>query len=196
VITIVDYDAGNLTSVRKAFRHLGMEVQVTSDPEIVARADRIVVPGVGNFRATETLHSSGLTSAIQTAIEGEARFFGICLGMQWLFEGSEERPGQPGLGIFPGHCIRFPGTVKCPHVGWNTVRQEAPSRLLAGLPQEFFVYYTHSYRALPVGGVVATTDYAGPFAAVVERDHLYGIQFHPEKSGAAGLRILENFLSC
>jgi imidazole glycerol-phosphate synthase subunit HisH len=196
VITIVDYDAGNLASVQKAFRYFGKEVQVTSDPEEVAGASTLVLPGVGNFRATGTLDSSGLTSAVRGAIQNGARFLGICLGMQWLFEGSEESPGQPGLGIFPGRCARFPGSVKCPHVGWNTVRQETPSRLLAGLPSDFFVYYTHSYRALPVSGVVATTEYAGPFAAVVELDHLYGIQFHPEKSGPAGLRILENFLSC
>ncbi len=196
MITIVDYEAGNLASVQKAFRYFGKEVQVTSDPETVARAATLVVPGVGNFRATGSLDSRGLTTAVREAIRLGARFLGICLGMQWLFEGSEESPGNPGLGIFSGRCVRFPGDVKCPHVGWNTVRQESPSRLLSGLPPEFFVYYTHSYRALPVYGVTATTNYAGPFAAVVEKDLVFGIQFHPEKSGSAGLRLLENFLSC
>jgi glutamine amidotransferase len=196
VITIVDYAAGNLASVRKAFQYCNVPVQVTADPHIVARSGRVVVPGVGNFLATRALEENGLAGAIRNAIQDGARFLGICLGMQWLFEGSEESPGQAGLGIFSGNCLRFPDGVKCPHVGWNTVRQTMPSRLLAGLPPDFFVYYTHSYRALPAAGTVATTDYAGQFAAVVEQDNLFGIQFHPEKSGAAGLRILENFLSC
>jgi len=198
VITIVDYRAGNLASVRKAFAHLGYEPQVTEDPEAVARAERIVLPGVGHFNATAQLERAGLRQAIAEAIARGVPFLGICVGMQWMFEGSEEAPEVSGLGVLPGCCSKFPATVKSPHVGWNSVKAEAASRLLAGLPPEFFVYYTHSYRAPLTEATVARSEYGGSFAAVVERDNLFGVQFHPEKSSEAGLRLLDNFgrLAC
>jgi imidazole glycerol-phosphate synthase subunit HisH len=196
VTTIIDYKAGNLASVQKAFAHLGCATEITSDPEAVARASRLVLPGVGNFSATSTLAESGVRRAIEEAIARCVPFLGICVGMQWLFAGSEEAPGVCGLGAFPGACSRFPAGVKSPHVGWNTVRCAAESRLLRGVGPEFFVYYTHSYRA-PVGeGAVGCTEYGGEFAAVVERGNIFGVQFHPEKSAAAGLRLLGNFLQC
>lgn len=194
MITIVNYRAGNLASVRKGFQHLGLPVEITSDPETVARARALVVPGVGNFQATAFLESTGLSQAIRSAVEAGAMMLGICLGMQWLFEGSDEAPALDGLAAFPGICRKFPPEVKSPHVGWNTVRQAAPSRLLAGLPEDFFVYYTHSYRAPAGHGTVGTTEYGGAFAAVVERENLFGAQFHPEKSGNAGLQMLRNFV--
>jgi glutamine amidotransferase len=196
VITIIDYKAGNLASVQKAFTHLGCVTEITSDPEVVARASRLVLPGVGNFSATSVLAESGMRDGIEQAIARGVPFLGICVGMQWLFEGSQEAPTVPGLGAFRGACARFPETVKAPHVGWNTVRRNATSHLLRGAEPEFFVYYTHSYRAPAGEGTAGCTDYGGEFAAVVERDNVFGVQFHPEKSGDAGLRLLENFVQC
>ena len=192
MITIIDYRAGNLASVRKAFTYLGCVTQITSDPDIVARAERLVLPGVGNFRATAHLEADGMRAAIAEAVRRGIPFLGICLGMQWLFEGSEEAPDVPGLGAFAGRCAKFPAGVKAPHVGWNEVRPCAPSRLFSR--HSAFVYYTHSYRA-PVGpGTVACTDYGGAFTAAVERGNIFGVQFHPEKSDVAGLALLRNFL--
>jgi glutamine amidotransferase len=196
VITIIDYKAGNLASVQKAFSHLGCVTEITGDPDEVARASRLVLPGVGNFSATSTLAESGVRGAIEAAISRGAPFLGICVGMQWLFAGSEEAPGTSGLGVFAGTCARFPTSVKAPHVGWNTVRCAAESRLMRGADPEFFVYYTHSYRAPTGEGTVGCTEYGGYFAAVVERENVFGVQFHPEKSGEAGLRLLRNFVLC
>ena len=196
MITIVDYKAGNLASVQKAFTHLGCVTEITSDPEVVRRASRVVLPGVGNFSATRALSESGVREAIEQAIARGVPFLGICVGMQWLFEGSEEAAGVIGLGAFGGACARFPPAVKAPHVGWNTVRRTADSRLLREMSPEFFVYYTHSYRAPAAEGTVGCTEYGGEFAAVVERDNVFGVQFHPEKSGEAGLCLLRNFLQC
>ena len=196
MITIIDYKAGNLASVQKAFTHLGCVSEITSDPDVVRRAARLVLPGVGNFSATEVLEQSGVRAAIQDAIRQGRPFLGICVGMQWLFEGSEEAASVQGLGAFAGYCARFPAIVKAPHVGWNTVRHTADSRLLRGVDPEFFVYYTHSYRAPAGEGTVGSTEYGGEFAAAVERDNIFGVQFHPEKSGAAGLQLLGNFLQC
>lgn len=196
MITIIDYKAGNLASVQKAFAHLGCVTEITSDPDVVGRASRLVLPGVGNFSATSVLAESGVRRAIEDAIGRGVPFLGICVGMQWLFAGSEEAPGVCGLGAFPGACARFPAAVKAPHVGWNTVRCAAESRLLRGVDSEFFVYYTHSYRAPAGDGTVGCTEYGGEFAAVVERDNIFGVQFHPEKSAEAGLRLLGNFVQC
>jgi imidazole glycerol-phosphate synthase subunit HisH len=196
VITIIDYKAGNLASVQKAFAHLGCLTEITGDPGVVTRASRLVLPGVGNFSATSTLRESGVRAAIEVAIGTGVPFMGICVGMQWLFAGSEEAPGTSGLGVFAGTCARFPTSVKAPHVGWNTVRCAAESRLLRGTDPEFFVYYTHSYRAPAGEGTVGCTEYGGRFAAVVERENVFGVQFHPEKSGEAGLRLLRNFVQC
>jgi len=193
VIAIVDYRAGNLTSVKKALDRVGAESFVTSDPEAIAGAEKIVLPGVGHFAATEVLATSGMSRAIADAIRREVPFLGICVGMQWLFESSQESPETRGLGLFPGQCEHFPLTVKSPHVGWNDLTRERPSLLLAGVPQSSFVYFTHTYRA-PVGpGSVAQCEYGGTFSAAVERGRVFGVQFHPEKSGEIGMAILRNF---
>ncbi|HEU5451448.1 MAG TPA: imidazole glycerol phosphate synthase subunit HisH [Terriglobales bacterium] len=193
MITVIDYGAGNLASVCKAFVHLGYVTEITSDPDIVARAQRLVLPGVGHFRATAALEARGLRDAVATAAARGVPFLGICVGMQWMFAGSDEAPDTPGLAALPGRCSRFAEGLKSPHVGWNTVRRFGGSPLLQGLADEFFVYYTHSYRANVGSATVAATDYGGPFAAVVERGNLFGVQFHPEKSASAGLRLLANF---
>ncbi len=193
MITIVDYRAGNLASVRKGFAHLGYETEITEDPAVVAKATRVVLPGVGHFSAVAQLERAGLKQAIAEVIARGVPFLGICVGMQWMFEGSTEAPEVAGLGVLPGCCAKFPATVKSPHVGWNSVKAGAPSRQLAGLPAEFFVYYTHSYRAPVTDATVACTEYGGSFAAVVERSNLFGVQGHPEKSSEAGLRMLDNF---
>jgi len=193
VIAIVDYRAGNLTSVKKALDRVGAESFVTSDPEAITGAERIVLPGVGHFSSTEVLSTSGMRAAIAEAIQREVPFLGICVGMQWLFESSEESPETRGLGLFPGQCEHFPLEVKSPHVGWNDLALNGESRILAGVAQKSFVYFTHTYRA-PVGpGSVARAEYGGSFSAAVERGRVFGVQFHPEKSGDVGLTILRNF---
>lgn len=193
MIAIVDYRAGNLVSVKKAVDRLGFPCAITSDPAVVERAEKVIVPGVGHFAATSTLTDTGLRKVIAGAIERGVPFFGICVGMQWMFDSSEEAPGACGLGVFPGQCTHFPPEVKAPHVGWNQLEVENGSSLLRGVASGAFVYFTHSYRAPLVAGTVARCDYGGPFSAAVERGHLFGAQFHPEKSGDVGLMILENF---
>ena len=193
MIAIVDYRAGNLVSVKKAVDHLGFSCVITSDPAVVGRADKVIVPGVGHFAATSALDETGLRTVITKAIERQTPFFGICVGLQWMFDSSEEAPGVSGLGVFSGQCAHFPSAVKAPHVGWNQLEIKDGSRLLRGVPSGAFVYFTHSYRAPLVAGTVACCDYGGAFSAAVERGHLFGVQFHPEKSGDAGLAILENF---
>jgi len=194
MIAIVDYRAGNLTSVKKAFDHIGAEPVVTSDPEVVARAKKIVLPGVGHFAATCVLSSSGLREAITQGIERGVPFLGICVGMQWMLASSAEAPDVRGLGIWPGQCERFPAEVKSPHVGWNQLQiNGGQSRLLRGVPSGSFVYFTHSYRVPLMAATAAETEYGGKFSAAVERGSLFGVQFHPEKSGPVGLKLLENF---
>jgi imidazole glycerol-phosphate synthase subunit HisH len=193
VIAIVDYRAGNLVSVKKAVDRLGFRCAITSDPAVVERAEKIIVPGVGHFAATSTLTDTGLRSVIAGAIERSVPFFGICVGMQWMFDASEESPGTRGLSVFSGCCTHFPPEVKAPHVGWNQLEVEGESRLLRGVPPGAFVYFTHSYRAPLVAETVACCDYGGAFSAAVECGQLFGVQFHPEKSGDTGLTILENF---
>jgi glutamine amidotransferase len=196
MITLIDYKAGNLTSVRKAFTHLGQETVVTDDPGQVRDAEALVLPGVGHFCTTERLATSGVRAAVLQAIERGTPFLGICVGMQWQFAGSTEAPETQGLALFEGTCKRFETTLKVPHVGWNQIRRTPEgehSRLLNGVPDDSFVYFTHSYRAPVVSGVSAVTTYGETFAACVERDNVFGVQFHPEKSGDTGLRILKNF---
>jgi glutamine amidotransferase len=192
-IAIVDYGAGNLTSVKKAFDWLGHPSVITSDPGIVAHAAKVIVPGVGHFGATAALDDTGLRQAIERVIQEGTPLLGICLGMQWLFASSLEAPDVRGLEIFSGECGHFPADVKSPHVGWNQLQRQGNSRILTNLPEASFVYFTHSYRVPLVEQTVATCEYGGAFSAVVERDHVFGVQFHPEKSGQAGLRLLENF---
>jgi glutamine amidotransferase len=193
MIAIVDYGAGNLTSVKKALDHMGYECAITSDPSQVARAEKIVLPGVGHFASTEALSRSGLRDAITDAIVRGVPFLGICVGMQWMFERSQESPETPGLGLFRGECERFPASVKSPHVGWNDLQIDSSSRLFRGVQPSSFVYFTHSFRAPVAETTVACCEYGGRFSAAIERDHLFGVQFHPEKSGDAGLKMLSNF---
>jgi len=194
VIAIVDYKAGNLASVKKAFDHLGAETMVTDQPEAVAQADKIVLPGVGHFAATKALDESGLRETIIERIEQKVPFLGICVGMQWMLASSEEAPDVHGLALWPGECSRFPFRVKSPHVGWNSLQiRNGSSRLLRGIADGTFVYFTHSYRVPLLSSTAAECEYGGGFSAAVEQDNLFGVQFHPEKSGSAGLQILENF---
>src|ERR1041385_5623109 len=194
MIAIVDYKAGNLTSVKKAFDRIGADAVVTADPEVVAKADKIVLPGVGHFAATCALSSAGLGEAIAAATQRKVPYLGICVGMQWMLESSEEAPSVKGLGVWSGACEHFPAQVKAPHVGWNQLEiSNESSRLLKGIAPLSFVYFTHSYRVPVIADTVAATEYGGRFSAAVERDHLFGVQFHPEKSGAVGLKLLENF---
>ena len=192
MIAIVDYGAGNISSVKKAFEHLGASVQVTADPAVIAAAEKIVVPGVGHFNRCEFLNEQ-LRAPVLDAVRQGKPFLGICVGMQWLFAGSTEAPGTPGAGLFAGECSRFPAAVKSPHVGWNQIDVRKGSRLLRGIENGAFVYYTHSYRAPIVAETVANSGYGGEFSAAVEHENVFGVQFHPEKSAATGLRVLENF---
>jgi imidazole glycerol-phosphate synthase subunit HisH len=193
MIAIVDYGAGNLHSVKKAFDYLGAGILVTNHPETLAAADKIVFPGVGHFSSLRALQRTGMREALlQAGAEGKP-LLGICLGMQWLFEGSEECNEIAGAGIFSGKCRLFPSSVKSPHVGWNSLTVQPSSRLLRGIAQNSFVYYTHSFHAPLVTETTAATEYGLQFAGAVERDNIFGVQFHPEKSGDVGLSILKNF---
>jgi glutamine amidotransferase len=192
-IAIVDYGAGNLVSVRKALEWLGRECVITSDPRQVESASKIVLPGVGHFASTASLEGAGLQDSIACAIGRGTPFLGICVGMQWMFEGSQESLETKGLGLFHGECERFPGNVKSPHVGWNQLEVSPTSRLFRGVPSSSFVYFTHSFRAPVTDTTVACCEYGGEFSAAIERDCVFGVQFHPEKSGETGLRLLSNF---
>lgn len=193
MIAIVDYGAGNLASVRKAFTHLQAEVVVTACAQEVIAADKVVLPGVGHFSSLQGLETAGLRSAVWDAMRGGKPFLGICLGMQWLFEGSDEAPDVQGTGIFPGRCRQFPPSVKVPHVGWNSLTVRKDSRLLGRIEQDSFVYYTHSFLAPVVMDSAGTSEYGLEFSGAVERGNIFGVQFHPEKSGDVGLAILRNF---
>ena len=192
-IAIVDYGAGNLSSVKKAFDYLGAKVVVTAQPETIAAADKIVLPGVGHFSALSGLDNNGLRDAVLQGVNAGKPFLGICLGMQWLFEGSDEAPEFAGAGIFAGRCRQFSSSVKSPHVGWNSLAVRDGSRLLRNVAPESFVYYTHSFQAPVVPATTAATEYGAPFSAVVEQGNISGVQFHPEKSWTVGLLILKNF---
>jgi glutamine amidotransferase len=197
VIAVVDYGAGNLASVRKAFRAVAGEVRVVRDVIDLGRPSAIVVPGVGHFRATAGLRT-GWREAIIRHVEAGRPLLGICLGMQWLFEASEEAPGCEGLGLFKGSCFRLepPAAaprLKVPHVGWNQFERLSASAALDGIGDGAHAYFTHSYAAPVAAETVAVTTHGVRFAAVVERGAVWGIQFHPEKSGDVGLAILRNF---
>ncbi len=201
MIAVIDYKAGNLTSVVKALRYLGApEVVVTQDPGVVRGADKIVLPGVGHFQATQLLKDLGLTEATRERIAAGVPFLGICVGLQWLYEGSTEAAATEGLCHFAAQCERFPAVyegveLKSPHVGWNSLENIRPaSRLLRGIDRGSFVYFTHSWRAPVSTDTAATTSYGGDFTAAVERGNVMGVQFHPEKSSSVGLQILKNFL--
>ena len=181
MIAIIDYGAGNLVSVKKAFAYLGAEVVVTNQPAMVAAANRIVFPGVGHFSALQALDQNGLRESMLQAVDAAKPILGVCLGMQWLFEGSEECSAIAGSAIFPGKCAQFPASVKSPHVGWNSLAIQDGSRLLKGIPQNTFVYYTHSYHAPVIAASTATSEHGRQFTAAVERENVFGVQFHPEK---------------
>jgi len=197
VIALVDYGAGNLTSVRKALTSLGADFVVPESPDQCGRARGLIVPGVGNFGATARLDEPW-REAIGDAAQSGVPLFGICVGMQWLFDGSDEAPDARGFGTIAGQITRLEGNaaerLKVPHVGWNSLDFRKPSRLLGGLTTGVQVYFTHSYAAPITPECVASTTHANAFSSVVERDNVFGVQFHPEKSGDAGLRILRNFL--
>jgi imidazole glycerol-phosphate synthase subunit HisH len=197
VIALVDYGAGNLTSVRKALTALGADFVVPSTPDECRQARGLIVPGVGHFGATAKLDSQW-RDAIGGAAASGTPLFGICVGMQWLFEGSDEAPEATGLGTIAGRIARLTGNadqrLKVPQVGWNSLEFQGPARLLRGLTSGAQVYFTHSYAAPVTVECVASTTHANTFSSVVERDNIFGVQFHPEKSGEAGLTILRNFL--
>ncbi len=194
MIAVIDYKAGNLTSVMKALNALNVAATITEDPDQVSKASKVILPGVGHFAATRLLRERGLSDAVKDSIDRGIPFLGICVGLQWLFEGSTESPENEGLGIFSGMCERFPVGAKVPHVGWNSVSVRTGSRLLANVSEGEFVYYTHSYRAPVIKDTAAVTEYGEAFTGAVERDNVMGVQFHPEKSGVAGMQILRNFV--
>jgi glutamine amidotransferase len=196
LIAVLDYGIGNLHSAQKALERVGADARLTADRGLIRDADGVVLPGVGNFgRCMEALEESGLDDiAIEAACSGKP-FLGVCVGMQMLYEGSEEVPEVPGLGVLPGTIRLLPPTVKRPQIQWNVLEARRDSALLAGLPVPTWVYFVHSYAAPDDENVVATCDYGGPVTAVVERGALAATQFHPEKSGAVGLGLLANFVS-
>jgi imidazole glycerol-phosphate synthase subunit HisH len=193
MIAIVDYGAGNLASVKKALDWLGQQSLITADPEVIKTATKIILPGVGHFSATDALTCRGLRDAIAEAVRNHVPFLGICVGMQWMFESSQESPQTPGLGLLQGECERFPPSVKSPHVGWNQIQIAESSRLFRNISASPFVYFTHSFRVPPVTATTACCEYGGKFSAAIEHDLVFGVQFHPEKSGETGLKLLNNF---
>jgi glutamine amidotransferase len=195
VIALIDYHAGNLTSVRKAFAALDAELFTPGSPDEIGDAAAIVVPGVGHFGATRALGPDWIEAILARVGEGRP-LLGICLGMQWLFEGSEEAPDLPGLGLLGGQCYRLRAqNVKIPHVGWNSLDIQRDSSIVEDVPAGSQVYFTHSFVAPVTGDTVAVTEHGEPFAAVVQRGHVAGVQFHPEKSGDVGLQVLRKFLN-
>jgi glutamine amidotransferase len=193
-IALIDYRAGNLTSVRKGFAAVGAPLFTPSAPAELEDCAGIVVPGVGHFGAT-TAMDDAWRAAIASLVEAGTPLLGICLGLQWLFEGSEEAIQLRGFGALRGRCFKLPPPEKVPHVGWNSLEIVRPSQLLDGVAPGTQVYFTHSYAAPGSDDTVASTTHSVTFAAAVERGIVCGVQFHPEKSGEAGLRILRNFIS-
>ena len=198
MIAIIDYDAGNIKSVEKALLSMGETPVLTRDPEVILQADHIILPGVGSFGdAMENLNKFGLIDVINEAINRKIPFLGICLGLQLLFESSEETPGVEGLGILKGCILRIPPSegLKIPHMGWNSLHLQNDGRLFRGIPEDTYVYFVHSYylQAEDPQIVKAVTDYSTTIHASVEKDNVFACQFHPEKSSKYGLKILENF---
>lgn len=195
MIALIDYGAGNLTSVRKALLAVGADVHVPRAPEELAGAMGVIVPGVGNFLSTSALGDEWREAILDIVGRG-GPLLGICLGLQWLFEGSTEAPNASGLALMTGHCARLEGgaDLKIPHVGWNSLQFPRESRLFEGIAEGSQVYFTHSYAAPVTNDAIAVTTHGVPFASGVERGQVFGVQFHPEKSGEVGLRVLKNFL--
>ena len=196
LVAVLDYGIGNLHSAQKALQRVGADARLTADHDIIRAAAGVVLPGVGSFgRCIEALERTGLDElALECAGSGRP-FLGVCVGMQMLYEGSEESPDVPGLGVLPGIVRRLPDGVKRPQMQWNTLVRTGPSGLLARLPEPTWAYFVHSFAAERDDHAVAVCDYGGPVVAAVERDALWATQFHPEKSGVAGLAILANFVS-
>jgi glutamine amidotransferase len=199
VIALIDYRAGNLTSVRKALAAVGADVFVPAQPLELRSVDGVIVPGVGHFGATRAIDRSWV-DAIRARLDDGVPLLGICLGMHWLYESSEEDPNLTGLGVFAGVCARLAGRsssppVKVPHVGWNNVQLSREAWITRGVPDDAQVYFTHSYVAPITAESVAVTTHGDGFTAIVERGSVAGVQFHPEKSGLVGLQILRNFVA-
>ncbi|MCH1983150.1 imidazole glycerol phosphate synthase subunit HisH [Ruminococcus sp. OA3] len=199
MIAIIDYDAGNIKSVEKALQLLGEDVTVTGDAEVIKRAEKVILPGVGSFGdAMENLHRFSLVPVIHEVIEQKTPFLGICLGLQLLFERSDESPGIDGLGVLKGEILRIPGRegLKIPHMGWNSLHLQHSGRLFQEIPEESYVYFVHSYylKAAEETIVKACTQYSTCIHASVEQDNVFACQFHPEKSSEVGLQILRNFV--
>ena len=198
MIGIIDYDAGNIRSVEKALSYLGEKTVVSRNPETLKNADKVILPGVGSFgQAMENLHRYEFVPVIQDMIKEGKPFLGICLGLQLLFESSEESPGVEGLGILKGKILKIPSSpgLKIPHMGWNSLQLQNNGRLYRNIPQDTYVYFVHSYylQAREPEIVKAVTEYSTEIHASVEKDNVFACQFHPEKSGKYGLEILKNF---
>ena len=200
MVAIIDYDAGNIKSVEKALISLGAETVLTRDPEVILNADHIILPGVGSFGvAMEKLHHYGLVDVIREAVKRNIPFLGICLGLQLMFESSEESPGVEGLSLLPGKIVKIPAEdgLKIPHIGWNSLTYPNEGRLYKGIPENSYVYFVHSYylKAEEDSIVTAATEYGTFIHASVEKGNVFACQFHPEKSSDVGLTILKNFIS-
>lgn len=200
MVAIIDYDAGNIKSVQKALVKLGQEARITSDAEEILAADKVVLPGVGAFGdAMQNLRARGLDKVIRRVVDEKISFLGICLGLQLLFEKSDEAPGVEGLGVLKGDILRIPAAkgLKIPHMGWNSLHLSHEGRLFRGVREQSYVYFVHSYylKAREEEIVRASTEYGVQIHASVEKDNVFACQFHPEKSGEVGLKILENFLA-
>lgn len=193
--TIVDYGAGNLRSVQNTLDKLNARYQITNNPDAVRAATKIILPGVGHFgQMMRAIDDLGLREPLLEKIHSGVPFLGICVGLQCLFEESEESPGSAGLGVFRGSIKRFSGSARIPHMGWNSLSPASQCRLLASLPDAAFTYFAHSYFAPVIDATAATCTYMHPFSAVLESGNIHAVQFHPEKSGPVGLRVMENFL--
>ena len=194
VVAVVDYGIGNLRSAEKALDRVGADARLTADVDVIAAADAVVIAGVGNFgRCMEALRAGGLDRPTLAAVEAGTPFMGICVGMQMLYEASEEAPGVPGLGVVPGTVALLPDTVKRPQIQWNLVERRGPSGLFDGVDDPIWAYFVHSYAAPLSDAVVATCDYGGPVPAAIEQGTVWATQFHPEKSSDKGLAVLANF---
>ncbi len=194
-LAVLDYGIGNLRSAQKALEHVGADAALTADPAVVEAADGVVLPGVGAFgRCREALADTGLDRVALDAIEAGRPFLGICIGMQLLYESSEESPGVEGLGVLPGVVRRLPDDVKHPQMQWNRLDVVSASPLLEGLGERPWMYFVHSFAAEATDDVIATVDYGGPVTAAAQRGSVMATQFHPEKSGRGGLAVLRNFV--